>query len=77
MPPKGGERRGNQNLCSLGLLSIYRSSPLFNSGPGGVVELDFDKSIRQGVNINPESLWGRANPLYDFLKSREMTSTRS
>src|SRR5258708_38727652 len=37
----GANRRngeGKENLCSLRLL-------LFKSGPGGVVELDFDKSI--------------------------------
>jgi len=43
-----GANRGNggrnQNLCSLCFL-------LFKSGPGGVVELDFDKSISDGVNI--------------------------
>ncbi len=43
-----GANRGNggrnQNLCSLYFL-------LFKSGPGGVVELDFDKSISDGVNI--------------------------
>ena|SRR5947208_13497669 len=43
-----GAKRGNggrnQNLCSL-------RSLLFKSGPGGVVELDFDKSISDGVNI--------------------------
>ena len=36
-----GNGEGNQNLRSL----------LFKSGPGGVVELDFDKSISDGVNI--------------------------
>src|SRR5438128_5145345 len=35
---------GQENLCSL-------RSLLFESGPGGVVELDFDKSISDGVNI--------------------------
>jgi hypothetical protein len=44
-----GER--NENLCSLCFL-------LFKSGPGGVVELDFDKSISDGVNMNPESFRG-------------------
>src|SRR6266550_1482205 len=43
-----GANRGNggrnQNLCSL-------RSLLFKSGSGGVVELDFDKSISDGVNI--------------------------
>ena len=43
-----GANRGNggrnQNLCSL-------RSLLFKSGPRGVVELDFDKSISDGVNI--------------------------
>jgi len=43
-----GANRGNggrnQNLCSLCFL-------LFKSGSGGVVELDFDKSISDGVNI--------------------------
>ncbi len=33
--------KGKENLCSL----------LLKSGPGGVVELDFDKSISDGVNI--------------------------
>ena len=40
----GGNGGGNQNLCSLCFL-------LFKSGSGGVVELDFDKSISDGVNI--------------------------
>ena len=35
---------GKEILCSL-------CSLLFKSGPGGVVELDFDKSISDGVNI--------------------------
>ncbi|SRR6266542_2669451 len=35
---------GEENLCSLRFL-------LFKSGSGGVVELDFDKSISDGVNI--------------------------
>ena len=35
---------GEENLCSLRFL-------LFKSGCGGVVELDFDKSISDGVNI--------------------------
>src|SRR5712691_9537914 len=41
-----GANRGNGegNLRSL-------RSLLFKSGPGGVVELDFDKSISDGVNI--------------------------
>ena len=41
-----GANRGNGEgiLCSL-------RSLLFKSGPGGVVELDFDKSISDGVNI--------------------------
>ena len=41
-----GANRGNGEgiLCSLCLL-------LFKSGSGGVVELDFDKSISDGVNI--------------------------
>jgi len=43
-----GANRGNggrnQNLCPL-------RSLLFKSGPGGVAELDFDKSISDGVNI--------------------------
>src|SRR2546427_8555998 len=43
-----GANRGNggrnQNLCSL-------RSLLFKSGSGGLVELDFDKSISDGVNI--------------------------
>ncbi len=39
---------GEENLCSLRFL-------LFKSGSGGVVELDFDKSISDGVNMNPES----------------------
>src|SRR6266516_2380615 len=39
-----GNGEGNQNLCSLCFL-------LFKSGPGGVVQLDFDKSISDGVNI--------------------------
>src|SRR6266478_159166 len=46
-----GNGGGNQNLCSLCFL-------LFKSGPGGVVELDFDKSISDGVNMNPESFRG-------------------
>src|SRR5438874_2115788 len=46
---------GNQNLCSLCFL-------LFKSGPGGVVELDFDKSISDGVNMNSESFQDYANP---------------
>src|SRR5206468_3719273 len=37
-----GDRK--ENLCSLCFL-------LFKSGPGGVVQLDFDKSISDGVNI--------------------------
>ena len=39
-----GNGEGKENLCSL----------LFKSGPGGVVELDFDKSISDGVNIYPK-----------------------
>ena len=39
-----GNRGRNENLCSLRFL-------LFKSGPGGVVELDFDKSISDGVNL--------------------------
>ena len=41
-----GANRGNGEgiLCSL-------RSLLFKAGPGGVVELDFDKSISDGVNI--------------------------
>src|SRR5437667_12525458 len=35
---------GEENLCSLRFL-------LFKSGSGGVVEVDFDKSISDGVNI--------------------------
>src|SRR5438034_308402 len=35
---------GEENLCSLRFL-------LFKSGSRGVVELDFDKSISDGVNI--------------------------
>ena len=54
-----GENRGNgegkENLRSL-------RSLLFKSGSGGVVELDFDKSISDGVNMNPESFRGYANP---------------
>ena len=46
---------GEENLCSLRFL-------LFKSGSGGVVELDFDKSISDGVNMNPESFRGYANP---------------
>jgi len=46
-----GENRGNGEgiLCSLCFL-------LLKSGSGGVVELDFDKSISDGVNMyaNPE-----------------------
>ena len=52
-----GENRGNgegkENLRSL-------RSLLFKSGSGGVVELDFDKSISDGVNMNPESFRGYA-----------------
>src|SRR6266446_1913219 len=45
-PRTGANRNGgrNQNLCSL-------RSLLFKSDSGGVVELDFDKSISDGVNI--------------------------
>jgi hypothetical protein len=50
-----GNGGGNQSLCSL-------CSPLFKCGPGGVVELDFDKSISDGVNMKPESFRGYANP---------------
>ena len=39
-----GNGEGKENLCSLRFL-------LFKSDPGGVVELDFDKSISDGVNI--------------------------
>ena len=50
-----GANRGNGegNLCSLCFL-------LLKAGPGGVVELDFDKSISDGVNIyaNPEGFRG-------------------
>ena len=50
-----GENRGNGEgiLCSLCFL-------LLKSGSGGVVELDFDKSISDGVNMNPESFRGYA-----------------
>src|SRR2546422_6060148 len=52
-----GANRGNggrnENLCSLCFL-------LFKSGPGGVVQLDFDKSISDGVNMNPEGFRGYA-----------------
>jgi len=52
-PRKTGKRNstganggnGEENLCSLRFL-------LFKSGSGGVVELDFDKSISDGVNIH-------------------------
>src|SRR5437016_9611964 len=54
-PRTGANRNGgrNQNLCSL-------RSLLFKSDSGGVVELDFDKSISDGVNIyaNPEGFRG-------------------
>jgi len=48
-----GNGEGKENLCSL-------RSLLFKSGSGGVVELDFDKSISDGVNIyaNPEGFRG-------------------
>src|SRR6266404_900523 len=50
-----GANRGNGEgiLCSL-------RSLLFKSGSGGVVQLDFDKSISDGVNIyaNPEGFRG-------------------
>ena len=39
-----GNGEGKENLCSLCLL-------LFKSGPSSVVELNFDKSISDGVNI--------------------------
>jgi hypothetical protein len=39
-----GNGAGKENLCSL-------CSLLFKSDPGGVVELDFDKSVTDGVNI--------------------------
>ena len=39
-----GNGGGNQNLCFL-------RSLLLQSGSGGLVELDFDKSISDGVNI--------------------------
>ena|SRR5437870_3854973 len=42
---------GEENLCSLRFL-------LFKSGSGGVAELDFDKSISDGVKMNPESFRG-------------------
>src|SRR5260370_22170167 len=50
-----GENRGNGEgiLCSLCFL-------LLKSGSGGVVELDFEKSISDGVNMNPESFRGYA-----------------
>jgi len=54
-----GANRGNggrnQNLCSL------RSLP-FKSGPGGVVQPDFDTSISDGVNMNPEGFRGCSSP---------------
>src|SRR5260370_32728114 len=46
-----GNGEGEENLCSLCFL-------LFKSGSGGVVELDFDKSISDGVNMNPEGFRG-------------------
>src|SRR5438445_8315042 len=39
-----GNGEGEENLCCLRFL-------LFKSGSGGVVELDFKKSISDGVNI--------------------------
>ena len=45
-------RGGSQNLCSL-------RSLLFKSGPGGVVQLDFDKSASDGVNIYAKRPGGR------------------
>src|SRR5260370_38450681 len=46
-----GNRDRKVNLC-------YLRSLLFKSGPGGVVELDFDKSISDGVNMDPERFRG-------------------
>src|SRR5260370_366766 len=46
-----GNGEGELNLCSL-------RSLLYTSGPGGVVELAFDKSISDGVNWNPERFRG-------------------
>ena len=46
---------GEENLCSLRFL-------LFKSGSGGVVELDFDKSISDGVNI-----YGKRDADADFV----------
>jgi hypothetical protein len=48
-----GNGEGTENLRSLRFL-------LFKSDSGGVVELDFDKSISDGVNMNPESFRGYA-----------------
>ena len=47
----GNGGNGEEILCSLRFL-------LFKSGSGGVVELDFDKSISDGVKMNPESFRG-------------------
>ncbi len=59
---------GKEILCSL-------CSLLFKSGPSGVVELDFDKSISDGVNIyaNPEGFQAD----FVFLACRADLSRRS
>jgi len=47
----GGNEERKGNLCSLRCL-------LFKSGSGGTVELGFDKSVSDGLKLNPESLRG-------------------
>ena len=59
-----GNRGGSQNLCSL----------MFKSGSGGVVQLDFDKSTSDGVNIYAKRGHDDA---FTFLACRADPSRRS
>ena len=59
---------GKEILCSL-------CSLLFKSGPGGVVELDFEKIISDGVNIYAKRDGFQAD--FVFLACRADLSRRS
>src|SRR6266404_1992631 len=75
-----GANRGNggrnQSLCSVRLLAIYRSYLLFNLGSRGVVQLDFDKSISDGVP--PSGIYAKRDGAADsvFLACRAEVGRR-
>jgi len=62
-----GYGEGKENLCFL-------RSLLFNSGPGGVVELDFDKSISDGVNIFPNYQLSNPQPFRNCANTKPSMS---